>query len=247
MIDLHSHVLPGVDDGPTTLEESLDVLERVNAEGVTAIAATPHVGARYPTAAETMERGVSRTSAALADRGIPLRLLSGGEVELDWLPRLADQDLHRFSLAGSGRYLLVELPWDGWAPDMVALLARVSELGMQPVIAHPERHAEVQERPGRLEALVAGGALLQVTASSLEGLHGRKARKTAEQLLRFGFVHLVASDRHGTQMRRATLEQARRRLGNGSLADWLTIDVPAAVVAGADLPPRPGSGEPGWK
>jgi protein-tyrosine phosphatase len=239
MIDLHSHVLPGVDDGPKSLEESLDVLKRA-AKEVTAIAATPHVGARYPTTAALMERELDRTASALSAGGSRLRLLPGGEVELGWLGGLSDDELHRFSLAGSGRYLLVELPWDGWARDTPELLGRVSELGLRPVIAHPERHLEVQERPGRVEALVAGGALLQVTASSLVGLHGRKAEATARQLIEFGLAHMVASDRHGTGLRRATMKQARRKLGKNRLTDWLTTDVPAAVVAGADLPPRPG-------
>lgn len=241
MIDLHAHVLPAVDDGPATLDESLEVLAHVVAEGVTAIAATPHVGARYPTTAADMEDRVRTTAAALVEHGIELELLPGGEVELQWLPHLGDDELRRFSLGGSGRYLLVELPWDAWPPDALALLARVSDAGLRPVIAHPERHGEVQERPGRLEALVASGVLLQVTASSLEGLHGRRARQAALELLRFGMVHLVASDRHGAGMRRATMLQARRALGDGPLADWLTIDVPAAIVAGEELPPAPRS------
>jgi protein-tyrosine phosphatase len=236
MIDLHAHVLPGIDDGPADLEESLAVLAEVVAEGVTAIAATPHVGARYPTQADEMERELARTAAALAERQLPLRLLPGGEVELEWLPRLDDSDLRRFSLGGSGRYLLVELPWDGWPADALGLLARVSDAGLRPVIAHPERHAEIQEQPGRLQALVAGGVLLQVTASSLEGLHGRRAKQTANDLLRYGMVQLVASDRHGRGIRRATMQQAHRALGGGPLADRLTVEVPAAIVAGDDVP-----------
>jgi tyrosine-protein phosphatase YwqE len=81
-----------------------------------------------------------------------------------------------------------------------------------------------------------------VTASSLVGQHGRKSQATARQLIGFGLVHLVASDRHGTGLRRATMQQARRKLGNGLLTDWLTTDVPAAIVAGAEVPPRPGGG-----
>jgi protein-tyrosine phosphatase len=239
VIDLHAHVLPGLDDGPRTLGESLDVLAEVAADGVSAIAATPHVGARYPTTAAQMEHELRRTGAALEERGIPVGLLPGGEVELEWLATLSDDELHRFSLGGGGRYLLVEFPWNGWPPDALTLLARLSEAGLQPVIAHPERHTEVQERPGHLEALVAGGALLQVTSSSLVGLHGRRAQRTARDLLGFGMVHLVASDRHGAGIRRATMRQARRRLGDGPLADWLTVDVPAAVVAGEDLPAKP--------
>jgi protein-tyrosine phosphatase len=241
MIDLHSHVLAGIDDGPKTLEESLEVLAAA-AEDVSAIAATPHVGARYPTTAALMERELERTAEALSARGSPLRLLPGGEIELAWLGGLSDDELLRFSLAGSGRYLLVELPWDGWARETPELLGRVSGLGLRPVIAHPERYVDVQERPGRAEALVTGGALLQVTASSLLGQHGRKSQATARQLIGFGLVHMVASDRHGTGLRRATMQQARRKLGNGLLTDWLTTDVPAAVVAGADVPPRPGGG-----
>jgi protein-tyrosine phosphatase len=218
------------------MEESLEVLAAAAGEGVTAIAATPHVGARYPIAPAEMERAVAATAAAAEAAEIPLRVLQGGEVELAWLPQLSDDELRRFSLGGSGRYLLVELSWDGWLPDALELIDRVAGVGLRPVIAHPERHVEVQEQPGRLQALVGGGVLLQVTASSLEGLHGRRAQRTAQDLLRYGMVHLVASDRHGPRMRRATMEHAYRALGGGELAERLTVEVPAAIVAGDDLP-----------
>src|SRR5689334_22931575 len=114
MIDLHSHILPGIDDGPMTLEESLEIARRAAGDGVRVIAATPHVRDDYPTQAETMERLVGEVRAAIQREGIDVDLRPGGEIAIDWLGRLSESDFERFGLGGSPRYLLVEFPYAGW-------------------------------------------------------------------------------------------------------------------------------------
>lgn len=239
MVDLHAHVLPGIDDGPETVEEALSLLEHAARHGVTAVAATPHVNSEFPTTPEAVRAGVGRMAELLARRHVPLRLLPGAEVHAGVLPTLTADELRAFSLAGRGRHLLVELPWDAPAPEALGELRRLAGLGLTPVIAHPERYAYVQDAPGHLEALVAAGALAQVTASSLLGLDGRAAAAAARMLIGHGLVHLLAGDAHGGAVRRAGLWEVRAALRNEALADWLTRGMPQAIVDGAPPPPPP--------
>jgi protein-tyrosine phosphatase len=239
MIDLHSHILPGVDDGARTLEESVALARLAAAEGIDVVAATPHVRDDYPTAAHEMERLVAEVGAALADEGVPLDVLPGAEIALDELAYLSEDELCRFGLGGNPRCLLLEFPYYGWP---LALGAQVWELrarGITPVLAHPERNAEVQAVPERLRPLVEQGALVQLTAASLDGRLGARPRATAVELLGRKLAHLLASDAHGSDVRGIGLSSAARAVGDDELARWLTTDVPGAIVAGQPVPDRP--------
>jgi protein-tyrosine phosphatase len=153
------------------------------AEGITAIAATPHVRADYPTTALQMEASLSALQVELDLAGISLEVLSGGEIDLDYLDRISPDDLRRFGLGGNPAYLLLEFPYYGWPLGLQPHVERLCESGITAVVAHPERSAVVQDEPDRLAAIVHAGALIQVTAASLEGRLGRTARKTAFRLL----------------------------------------------------------------
>lgn len=238
MIDLHSHILPGVDDGAATLGESLEMARAAVADGIRAIAATPHVRDDYPTSPGAMERAVAELRGALAGEGIPLEVLTGGELALDWIDRLGPDDLRRFGLAGSD-YLLVEFPYYGWPLGLEDAVFRLGLAGLRAVIAHPERSAEVQAAPRRIEGLVSAGALVQVTAASLDGRTGRHARRCGLELVERGLAHLIASDAHVPAVRGIGMSAAAEAVGDEALARWLTSDVPAAIVAGEDVPPRP--------
>ena len=239
MIDLHSHILPGLDDGVGTTVESVELARVAAADGVEAIAATPHVREDYPTSADAMEAALAEVRAALAAAGVEIRVLPGGELALPELARLDLRELRRFGLGGNPDYLLVETPYHGWPLDIEDLFFRLHAAGVTPVLAHPERNADVQSNLERVRRLVRAGTLVQVTASSLDGRGGRRARETALRLVREGLVHLVASDAHSPEVRAAGLGAAVRALADEPLARWLTHDVPAAIVAGAELPPRP--------
>jgi len=239
VIDLHSHILPGLDDGVATVEEARQLAKRAAAEGVTAIAATPHVRDDYPTTAEQMEDGVATLRDDFRAAGIGVDVLHGGELALEEVTRLEQDELRRFSLAQSNRYLLLEFPYTGWPLMLESVLAKVQTAGLIPILAHPERNREVQERPERLEAIVAGGTLVQVTAASLDGRLGKSSQRTARTLLEHGAVHLLASDAHGPSIREAGLAAAAAALRDEALARHLTTDAPAAIVAGDPLPRRP--------
>ena len=239
MIDLHSHILPGLDDGARTIEDSRALAERAAADGISAIAATPHVRADYPTTPAQMEAGVAALRADFAAHGIGVEVVHGGEIDLEALEDLGEDELRRFSLGQSGRYVLVETPYSGWPLDLEQRLFGLTVLGLVPVLAHPERNAEVQEAPARLGPLVEQGALVQITAASLDGRIGKRSKETAGKLIQEGLAHLVASDAHTPEIREAGLAAAVASLGDAGLAAYLTQEVPAAVLAGEPVPDRP--------
>jgi protein-tyrosine phosphatase len=240
MIDLHSHILPGIDDGARTLEDSLDIANAAVGDGIVTIAGTPHVRHDWPTDADVMEDRVAELRAELELAGIPLDVRTGGEIALDWLTRLAPAELRRFGLGGS-RYLLVEMPYYGWPHDLAGRLFALQEQGFAPVLAHPERNADVAARPELLVPLVDEGVLVQVTAASVDGRVGRRALECARLLIRRGLAHLLASDAHHASVREVGMAEAARRIEDPALAEWLTHEVPAAILADGEIPPRPQS------
>lgn len=238
MVDLHSHILPGLDDGVGGLDEAVELACEAVDAGVTAIAATPHVRDDYPTTARQMEDALLEVSGELRRRGVPLRLVTGAEVALDRLGRLDDEELRRLTYGGGGRYLLVEFPYSGWPRAAEVTLAGLAGRGVTAVLAHPERNDAVQEQPNRLQDLVAStGALVQVTVGSLAGGFGGPSKRAALALLRLGLAHLAASDVHrpGSGRRSWAVPPDIRP----ALAEWLTVTVPDAILSGLEIPPMP--------
>ncbi|MBA2359208.1 MAG: tyrosine protein phosphatase [Actinobacteria bacterium] len=248
MIDLHSHVLHGLDDGARSLEESVEIARAAVADGIEVLAATPHVREDYPTTPEEMEAAADEVRAELERAGVPLDLRTGGEVALDALDDLGPDALRRFGLGGNPSYLLVECPYYGWPLDLPDRLFRLRLAGITPVFAHPERNGEVQADPDRLEGLVESGTLVQVTAASLDGRLGRSSREAGLRLVERGLAQLIASDAHHPGVRAIGMSAAVEAVGDEELAAWLTSAVPRAILDDGPLPPRP-EGKPrrrGW-
>jgi protein-tyrosine phosphatase len=239
MIDLHSHVLAGVDDGAASLDESLAILAAAAEDGITRIAATPHVRDDYPTAPETMERGVDELNRAARDAGVAVEVLTGGELDLAYAAQLDDESLARYGLGGNPRMLLLECPYRGWPLDLRDIVFRLETRGFSVVLAHPERNPDVQGDPELLRPLVDAGVLVQLTAGSVDGRLGAQARKASRALLDEGLAHLVASDAHAPEVRAVGLANACASLNDEALAQWLTHDVPASIVSGSLVPARP--------
>ncbi|HEX2726651.1 MAG TPA: CpsB/CapC family capsule biosynthesis tyrosine phosphatase [Beijerinckiaceae bacterium] len=239
MIDTHTHFLPGLDDGPATLEESLALIRAAAANGITAMVATPHANHQY-------EFDAGRTAAALAevraasDAGVAL--YSGCEVHLSAqnIERVL-RDPRPYAMNQAG-YLLVEFSDFAIPPAASDIFTRLMDAGVRPVIAHPERNALLRADTARLRAWVAQGAVLQITASSLFERFGKAARASSIELLRLGLVQLVSSDAHDTVHRPPELAEARefvnRRFGD-EMAEELFVRNPAAVVAGDHIGPPP--------
>jgi protein-tyrosine phosphatase len=237
VIDLHAHLLPGYDDGVRSLEEARELARGAAAEGVTAIAATPHVRADYPTTAERMLRGVARLNADFAAQGIDVSVLAGGELDARRVWELGPEEISAFTLAGSGRWVLLETPYRGWPDHLERTFELLRRHGVHTLLAHPERNDAVQADPGRLAALVDRGLRVQVTAASVDGRLGDRPRACAAGLLARGLVHVLATDAHGPLVRAAGLTAAVTALADDELAHRLTVTWPAAIVNGEDVDP----------
>lgn len=205
------------------------------------MAATPHVRDDYPTTAAQMEAGVAELRTALAEAGVQLDVLPGGELAVDRLATLAPGELRRFGLGGNPGYVLVEVPYVGWPLALAHEVGRLRRDGLTPVLAHPERNPEVQHDPERLRPLVEAGALVQVTAASVDGRLGRRARAAGLDLVERGLAQMLASDAHAPGVREVGLSAAARAVADDALARWLTQEVPGAIVTGSPVPARPPS------
>jgi protein-tyrosine phosphatase len=202
------------------------------------VVATPHCSRRFPTTPEAVERAVT------ALRGAPVELLSGAEVTHEMALRLPDETLRRLTL-GSSRCLLLETPLEPViGPDFERCFDDLLARGYRVLLAHPERAPAFREDPGRLRTLVERGALCSITAASLSGGFGAAARWFGLELLRDGLVHSVDSDAHHATLRPPGLRNGLAAAASelpGLPADWLAVDVPAALLSDAPLPPRPTS------
>jgi protein-tyrosine phosphatase len=245
MIDLHTHVLPGLDDGARDLEASIEIVRESVASGVTVIAATPHVRDDFQTSASEIRSGAKELRKELARAGIDVELLTGAEISFERLAGLDVRELSALSLAGSDRYLLVETPVYGWPLDASDRIRAVAELGFTVVLGHPERSLVFQQSPALVADLVRRGVLMQVTAASLVGRFGAAAERTGRELVAAGLVHLLASDVHAAGDRGRALTPAIESLRDDALARWLTVDVPMAIVDAGPPPARPQTGTRG--
>lgn len=243
MIDLHSHILARLDDGPDACETSLAMAAAWAQEGFTTVAATPHVNLRYDVEAPTIAEAVRSLNAALENRGISLSVVPGGELGLERLPDLGDEDLRRFALGG-GNCLLVESPFDSNASYLEEAVFDLQLRGFRVLLAHPERSPLFQHDGDRLRRLVHNGALCSVTAGSMAGRFGESVREFTVGLFEQGLVHNVASDAHDEARRPPGVRGGFVGLesdlpGLGDQIDWFANAVPAALLEGRPLPSAP--------
>ena len=238
MIDLHCHILPGVDDGPPTMEGTFDLARAHVAAGVTHVLATPHVTWDIPTTSTQVHDGVATVNAALREEGIPLEVLPGGELALTRVAELDDGELRALALGG-GPWLLVESPLTPSAAGFDNVLHHLQARGHRLVLAHPERCPAFQREPERLAALVHAGMLTSITAGALIGRFGSTVERYAHELVRDGLVHNVASDAHDTHRRPPGMRDELEDAGYGEHADWWCGEVPAAIIAGTQIPHPP--------
>jgi protein-tyrosine phosphatase len=243
LVDLHSHILPGVDDGAPDIETSIAMARTAAADGIRMMVATPHVSFEYDLDPMDIGRRVGELNLALARSDVPLAVLTGGEIALTRLTALEPETLRLLSL-GAGPYLLVETPYAGAAPFLEEVLFDLDLRGFRTILAHPERCAMFDNDRDRLTRLVERGVLCSVNAGSMAGQFGRRVRDFALHMFREGLVHNVASDAHDDEVRRAELAWGFARLddelpGIAEQAPWFTQAAPAAIVVGGQLPAAP--------
>lgn len=203
MIDLHAHLLPGVDDGPSTWQEALEMLRIAQEDGVKTLVATSHqegLDGYHNTDAE-LTRSTEELQRRAQESGMAVTLLPGGEVRAspDLVARLERKEA--LTLADGGRYLLLEFPASEVPLYTNQLLFELQVHGITPIIAHPERNAGFAERPEALVSLVEAGALVQLTAASLSSRVSVETRTLAVLFLTHNLAHVLASDAHSVTRR----------------------------------------------
>ena len=197
MIDIHSHILPGVDDGPQTLEESLRILKKAADEGVKTIVTTPHV---LDGPSENYFQRICNTfnviKHALISNKIPISIVWGAEVFIFHdLPQKIKGNKELTINMGS-KYILLELPFHEIPPFTEQTIFELLLQGIVPIISHPERYIEIQKDSNKLSNLIKKGVLTQLNAGSLMGRYGKKVQKTANTLLTHNLIHMIGSDAH---------------------------------------------------
>lgn len=207
MLDMHAHILPGVDDGPKTMEESIELLQMIEAEGITDLIATSHADSPHfhVPKALVLEK-LDAVKAEIDRHNLSINLHAGQEIRIqgNTVEQLASEEL--LTLANS-KYVLLELPSSGIPTCTVPIIQGILNLNKVPIIAHPERNRAIAEKPSRLERLVTHGALSQVTSGSLAGHFGKGVQKVALQLIKANLVHAYGSDVHNTKTRPFLFEE----------------------------------------
>ncbi len=238
MIDLHCHVLPGIDDGPRTIEGSLALARASVAAGIGTIVATPHVNSRTPNDAATIAPPLALLRARLAEERIELDVLPGSEIAVTHIAEIEPAELARLGLGG-GPWLLVEPPFTTVAIGLQSLVQQLQRQGHGVVLAHPERCPALARDRATVRSLALEGVVMSVTAGSLTGHFGGSVQRAALELAREDLIHNVTSDAHDSVKRPPGLLADLEQAGLAPLAEWLTLAVPAAIIAGVEIPPRP--------
>jgi protein-tyrosine phosphatase len=212
MIDIHSHILPGVDDGASTIEDSLDMARSAHLRGIQKIIATPHYGnGRFQVSRDQVDYQMNELEERLRDEQIPIEVFPGHEVRIT-------RDLIEDVLSGkvltlaNSNYLLVEFPHNEVPKFTDEIVHELTLLGIVPIIAHPERNIEIANNPDVLADLVELGALTQITSHTLIGQFGKKGVSICNELCNRNLVHFIASDAHDIEVRGFSLTEGYRVL-----------------------------------
>jgi protein-tyrosine phosphatase len=239
LIDIHSHILPEVDDGPTSWEVSVAMCQMAVADGITHIAVTPHSNERYHYDRDYLA-GCLRHLQELVGATPQLSLGCDFHLSYDNLQKVM-VDPERYTIGGS-RYLLVELS-DFSIPTQIGdCFSKLGDLGVTPVITHPERNAILRPTPQRVIEFVELGCAVQITANALTGFWGQRVQRVATWLLEHEAVHMIASDAHDVKYRTPILSAARAaaaEICGAEIANALVEENPRAVIHGKTLPYSP--------
>ncbi|MDQ0243666.1 protein-tyrosine phosphatase [Bacillus fengqiuensis] len=209
MIDIHCHILPGIDDGAKTIEDSVAMAKTAVADGITTIIATPHhQNGRYINEGSSIIERVQELNDELTKQNIPLTILPGQEPRI-YGELVQDYEKgHVLTLNDGKKYVLIEFSSNQVPKYAEQLLFDIQLQGLNPIIVHPERNAQIMEQPDILYNFVKKGALTQVTASSVTGHFGKKIQKFSQQLIEANLTHFIASDAHNTSGRTFRLNEA---------------------------------------
>ena len=236
MVDIHCHILPGIDDGPTSWELTAEMCRVAALDGITHIVATPHSNDEYVYDRDRYTEMLGQLRDA-ADGKLTFSLGCDFHFSYD---NIQDALAHprRYTI-GESQYLLIEFSDFGIPPEAKQNLLFLSSSGMVPIITHPERNRPLLNKPEMILEFIEQGCLVQVTANSLTGYWGNRSKKMAEWLLKRHAIHVVASDAHDPLRRKPVLSEARKtvtELAGTEVAEALFVRNPAAIVDGERLP-----------
>ncbi len=247
MIDLHCHILPHIDDGAQSLEESLEMCRLAANDGIKTIVATPHQqdGVFNNNAASILQQ-IETLQKALKDTDISLEILPGADVHIDVSTTENILNKKVMTINDNGRYFLLEFPAHSIPPNIDRIIFDLLLKNIVPILTHPERIGEVQENPNRIYDLLSSGVLSQITAMSLTGGFGRRAQKCAKLLLKHHLAHIIASDAHSATSRPPILSEgirvASRIVGKEQAINMVTT-IPQQIIRGETIfhiePPIP--------
>jgi protein-tyrosine phosphatase len=239
LIDLHAHILPGIDDGPQSLDKSLDMARLAVADGITTTVATPHlfrhksVNFNDLNSPEDILGGVEDFNQQLSAAGIDLTVLPGCEIPLfSDIIKFIDTD--RIVTINNGkRYICLELPDSIIPPATEDVIFQLNSRGLTPIITHPERNPVLYEMPHKLERFISLGCLAQITALSLTRGFGWRIYWFTKRLLREGLVHLMATDAHNLNSRPPLMGKALQKLSKlvGESQAWdMVATIPERII-----------------
>lgn len=245
MIDLHCHILPNLDDGALSMQDSVAMAKQAYDDGIEAVCATPHIRHDHDVRIPEIASRVAALQGRLRQEGVDVRILPGGEVAQTCAHTLTDEELRCVSLGGAGGWVLLEPAPGPLGDDLAHVVDGLARRGARTIVAHPERHAgaDLEER---LQGLVEQGCLIQWTA---QFVLDAKPEDLVLRYARDGLVHLLASDAHSSLAgRRVEMASAFARLEEVCPAEWvrwMAERAPRAIVAGEPVkPPRADTGPP---
>lgn len=238
MVDIHSHILPAVDDGSRSWEMTAEMCRIAADDGIRHMVATPHCDDHYPYDRERYEAMLGQLQECSEGR---LNFSIGCDFHFSF-ENLADLSEHRerYTIGGT-QYLLIEFSDYALPPNLLEQLAQLTSAGIVPIITHPERNPLLATRPEKVLDLVEQGALVQLTANSITGFWGARAKSASEWLLERRAVHVIASDAHDVKFRRPVLSEARDAVAQTygrEMAEALVSRNPLAIVEGCPLPQK---------
>jgi len=241
MVDLHHHLLPGLDDGPKDIETSLAMARMAAADGITHIVATPHANTRYPFTPARNSELIEEIRQTLRQEGVSITLGLGCDFHLSY-ENIQDALAHptKYALNGT-EYVLIELPDYIIPPRLDDSIYELRLAGIVPVLTHPERNPALQKNTARLAEWLRTGMLVQITTSSVLGQMGSTAERMAHRLLADRWVHFLATDAHNLDQRppkmRAAYDLVAKKYG-AAYAERICVENPLAVFEGRPLPPQ---------
>jgi protein-tyrosine phosphatase len=241
MIDIHHHLLWGLDDGASSVEISLEMAKIAAADGITHVVCSPHANGQYTYEPGVIVEKISELQRLLDGEKIELKLGQGCDFHMSYENiQEAKLDPSRFSINGQG-YLLVEIPDYGLPRGLTDIFYQLQLGGLTPILTHPERNPTLQGDPLRIVDWLRGGVLIQVTAGSVLGRMGKHAEKMAHELLANRWVHFLATDAHNTTSRppkmREAFEVVAKKYGP-DYARLLCVSNPLAAFKGKPMPPQ---------